>query len=131
MNMKNKTQIQTLFLRKPHSLKDVLRPIRVSLGPVSIVTSMTAASYQGYNSFIFPVSAPGLVLQLFSLISSLLGIGSVLGAGIIFRPDNSAVLDLFGKLNITYRDKVNYHAFFNSIILIVAMFNVVHHHVLL
>jgi len=113
------------LIRRPHSLKDVLRPIRVSLGPVSIITSMAAASSQLCGCLFYELPAPGVGLQLFYMISSLLGVVSVFGAGVIFRPDNSTVLDLFGKLNISYRDKVNYHAFFNGIILIAAMINVV------
>ena len=128
--MRNLSQNHILFFRKPHSLKDVLRPIRVSLGPVSIITSMTAASSQLYNCLFYELPAPGLGHQLLSVISSLLGMGSVLGAGIIFRPDNSAVLDLFEKVNLSYRDKVNYHAFFNGIVLIVAWINVVFENVL-
>ena len=104
-------------------MKDILRPVRVSLGPVSIITSMTAAASQLWYCF-HQVPASGLGLQLFYLTSSLLGMGSVFAAGVFFRPDNSTVLDMFGNIRLNYRDKVNYHAFFNSIVLIVAMFNV-------
>ena len=106
--------------RRPTRLKDLLRPVRVSLGPVSILVSLTA----GLVQLTSPLSQP------FALISAVLVISLASLAGLVFRPDNNAVMELVrplldrAGLQLNYRDKVNCHAAFNSLVLIIAMVNV-------
>ena len=106
--------------RRPTRLKDLLRPVRVSLGPVSILVSLTA----GLAQLTSPLSQP------LALISAVLVISLASLAGLVFRPDNNAVMELVrplldrAGLRLNYRDKVNCHAAFNSLVLIIAMFNV-------
>ena len=106
--------------RRPTQLKDILRPVRVSLGPVSVLLSLAAGTAQLTSSLSRPVS----------LISALLVLTFATLAGIVFRPDNNAVMELvmplldMAGLQLKYRDKVNCHAAFNSLVLILAMVNV-------
>ena len=94
--------------------------MRVSLGPVSILLSLAA----GVGQLTSPLSQP------LSLVSALLVLTFASLAGIVFRPDNNVVMELvmplldMAGLQIKYRDKVNCHAAFNSLVLIIAMVNV-------
>ena len=105
----------------PHLVIVCSRPtLRVSLGPVSILLSLAA----GVGQLTSPLSQP------LSLVSALLVLTFASLAGIVFRPDNNAVMELvmplldMAWLQIKYRDKVNCHAAFNSHVLIIAMLNV-------
>ena len=102
-------------------LKDVLRPLRVSLGPVSTHLSLTA----GLRQLTCPLSRP------LHFVSASLLLAFAFLAGVLFRPDNNAVLELvrplmeLAGLRLNYRERVSCHALFNSLVLILAMINIV------
>jgi hypothetical protein len=71
--------------RNPVSLRNILRPIRVGLGPSTLISTLTA----GYLQLQSPWSTGGeRFLAVLSMLSSF-------AACVIFRPDNNEVLELF------------------------------------
>ena len=107
--------------RKPQQLKDLLRPVRVALGPVSILVSVTAAVTQlaqvqtscYIDIYIYTVYTIYTIYTIYTQLSrlstswtwQLLGlcsgaavVASALLGGLVFRPDNSAVLELLAPV---------------------------------
>mmetsp|Transcript_2158 Transcript_2158/g.5071 ORF Transcript_2158/g.5071 Transcript_2158/m.5071 type:complete len:228 (+) Transcript_2158:85-768(+) len=92
------------FVRNPNRLKNFLRPIRVALGPASILSAIIVGIVQAMT--------PGC-----GLLASIVGISCAVSSftgGILLRPDNFEVLGLFVRQeNLTAEHIRQYHAYCN------------------
>ena len=110
------------LIRRPIFLKNALRPLRVSAGPISIILAIVSGASQ---AFLCLQSTNISVTDFLLLISSLVVVTSALLAGVVFRPDNTQVLDLFWYGDgIKYNTRVEYHATANAAVLGVAFLRV-------
>ena len=81
------------LFRNPSRVKEILRPVRVALGPTSILTSMYVSSMQLFHAFanscLWLTLTYGLVLV------------ATFMAGVVMRPDNQEMTRILGlKMNI-------------------------------
>ena len=110
------------LVRKPLSLKNALRRVRVSAGPVSIILAMLAGYYQICNT-----TYRGFLATSLLILPSVLVILSAVVAGVVFRPDNTEVLTLVLPYTVKYARRVEIHALGNGVILIIALGMVLAH----
>ena len=101
------------LVRKPLFLKNLLRPVRVSAGPVSIILGMAAGALQ-IKDIIQGTSSTWHLLPVVHVLSSLVAILSGVIAGVIFRPDNTEVVQLIYPHHVKYAMRVEIHAAANS-----------------
>ena len=108
------------LVRKPVFLKDLLRPIRVSAGPVSIILSICAGTLQIFEST-ERITVEWKIVPFLIIFCSILTIISAVLAGVVFRPDNTEVLKLVHPNPIKYPRRVEIHATANGVILIISL----------
>ena len=116
--------LETCFQRFHDCATLLLRPLRVAAGPASILTAVLAATAQLHQdcslltSSLLTSSLPGLPLLL-SLTSSATVLASAVTAGVIFRPDNTAVLEVLRPAALpSYAARVEVHAVSNALVLL-------------
>ena len=107
------------LLRRPAGLARLLRPLRVAAGPASILTAVLAAAAQlRRDCSLLTSSLPSLPILL-SLTSSVTVLASAVTAGVIFRPDNTAVLEVLLAAPLpSYAARVEVHAVSNALVLL-------------
>lgn len=91
--------------RKPLWLKSYLRPLRVAMGPVSILTAFTLGVEQAVHAPLGSIIAEmGALCALCSL-----------AAGFIFRPDNTQLLDCFVQKTPPIKQRARIHGILNIV----------------
>lgn len=107
-------------LRNPLSLKQRLRPLRVGLGPASILCSVIVGLLQaGSSNSLVLFRCLGLVMALCSFL-----------AGFCFRPDNTEILNLVLGQNVPSLGKrIKIHGYLNITAVVVAIVKITLHEI--
>lgn len=104
------------LIRNPKFIKEILRPIRVGLGPASFLWAVSASVIQLLAEFNSEAKAFNLYSYVFMALSVITFVCSSV-AVIIFRPDNLELFRRISPKNIEeawpYRDRVTFHGALN------------------
>ena len=85
--------ILQLFLRNPLFVRNMLRPIRVGLGPSSIIVTLFTSATQIF------LPEWNMINWIRSILASTVFV-STFSAGVIFRPDNLDMLNLMKSMGL-------------------------------